>query len=139
MSNVELKKILEASADKVWASISAFDGIERYLPAVRSSSVQGQGVGCLRTCTLTDGVVLRERLVAIDPETRTLRYELVEAPFPIEGYVATMEVRELTQGRCEFRWSSKFQVKDGPAAVFEGIFAQAYAAGADGLERLHRG
>ena len=137
MSNVETIKILYASADAVWATISAFHGIERYLPAVRTSSVQGEGVGALRTCVLADGAVLRERLTSLDRSARTLRYELVEAPFPVRAYVATMRVEDLGDGRCALRWGASFEVTEGPAAVFEGIFADAYSAGGDGLGRLH--
>lgn len=139
MTTIETKSTIPAPAATVWRTISAFHGIERWLPPVRASSVEGDGLGALRTCVFHDGGVVRERLIELDDRAWALRYEIVDAgPLPVRGYVATMRVRPLGDDRCELSWSATFEATAGDADALAGMLRGVYAAGAEGLGRITR-
>ncbi len=139
MPSVSVVKSISAPADQVWASIRQFSGIENYLPMIAKSEVEGSGVGAKRTCTTGDGAQLVERLEALDDTKRSLSYSIAEAPMPMDGYYGTMTVRDLGGGKCEVSWSSTFECPDGAADGMEKMLEGIYAAGIDGLEKLHGG
>ncbi len=49
MSKLSIKNKINASADKVFKTLSEFKGVERYTPMVASSAVEGTGPGAKRT------------------------------------------------------------------------------------------
>ena len=61
-----VKKDINAPAEKVWGTLSEFSGIERYLKAITSSTMEGDGVGAVRTSKLQDGRELIETLMSCD-------------------------------------------------------------------------
>lgn len=52
MTFISTKLIIKAPASRVWETLRKFDGVERYLPVVKSSTVKGSGNGAERTCTV---------------------------------------------------------------------------------------
>lgn len=53
-------------------------------------------------------IVLVERLVAPDDEHRTLTYDIVESPFAVRRYVATIRVAPVTDAGTTFvEWSTE--------------------------------
>ena len=56
MASVKVTDRIEASADQVWDLVRDFGGIQRFAPAIESVSVQGEGIGAVRTITLPGGV-----------------------------------------------------------------------------------
>ena len=57
---------IHASADAIWQVISDFGVACRYLAMVDNCSVEGQGIGVLRTLTSADGSTIVERLESLD-------------------------------------------------------------------------
>ena len=55
-------------------------------------------VGAVRRFRLADGGELREQLLSLSDEKRTLTYCLLEAPLPLMGYVATIRLKPVTDG-----------------------------------------
>lgn len=144
MPTVSRKDIVNASADEVWRTLREFKHVESFLPVVASSTVEGSGVGCIRTCNLRDGVFpgitdakTVERLESLDEQTRTLRYSLISGPLPVESYVATMKVRDLGDSRCEVEFSGSFEPKGVPQTELAKMIEQVYSMGLDGLKKLH--
>lgn len=136
MTEIEVTKTLRAPTARIWELISSFHGVERWLPAIKTSTVEGTGPGARRTCTLQDGAELHERLEAVDPASRRLTYAITASPLPITGYTSSMTVRAVDETRCELVWRGSFEVapalQDEMVALLRGI----YESGADGLERL---
>ena len=46
---------IKDSVEKIWNTLSAFDGVERYFPIVTRSEVDGNGPGAKRTCNVSMG------------------------------------------------------------------------------------
>jgi NADPH2:quinone reductase len=118
-----------------------FNAHDRWHPAVASSRMEGSRpvdqVGGVRAFRLKDGAFLRERLIALDDRTRRLTYCILEAPLPLEGYVATLTATPVTDGDRTFvEWESRF---DPPAAeagrLMRLVGEEIYEAGLTALQR----
>jgi len=73
---VAVKHTINAPADKVWATFKSFDYVEKYLPLVQKTEVQGSGVGATRICTvsLPDGSTgkLSEKIESLDESQKII-------------------------------------------------------------------
>jgi len=134
--------VVDAPVDDVWRVLRDFDSHRDWHPAVADSRIEGgrRGwqVGCVRAFTLADGGgFLRERLVALSDLDRRLVYCLLDTPIPLLGYVATIELKPVTDGgRTFWRWSSVFETPAGREAELAALVGDGiYAAGFDGLRR----
>ncbi|UCF91608.1 MAG: SRPBCC family protein [Desulfobacterales bacterium] len=140
MSEVAMKTTIYASADEVWKTVSDFNGLPKFVAAIVKSTMEGSGVGAIRTLSLKDGgPPVIEKLEHMDPQARILKYSIVESPLPLEKYLATVEVRELDPKRCEVKWSSTFEPKGVPEAAAQKIVQGVYTAGFEGLKKLYGG
>lgn len=138
MTEARVKKTINAPTEKVWKTIRDFDGIDRYLGAVKSCTVEGSGEGAKRTCVLQDGVKINERLESLDEEKRTLSYSIIDTdpPMPFTGYVGTVKVSDTGGDRTEVDWSGTFEVKGADEAEMVAMTEGLYGAAIDGLEKL---
>lgn len=139
MVDVSMSTIINASADEVWKIISNFNGLGKYLSLITKSTMEGSGVGALRTLTLQDGGQVIERLESLDKHARTLSYKILISPLPVDGYVSTMKVKDLGNNRCEVEWSSTFKPKGTPDADVKKLIEGIYSMGFDELKKLHGG
>ena len=140
MASVSMSTIINASAEKVWQTVSDFNGLGKFVAAVTKSSMEGSGVGALRTLTLPDGAEIVEKLESFEEQTKELKYLIVvSGPFPVEGYIATMKVKELGENRCEFQWSSTFEPKGASEEEAKKAIEDVYSMGFEGLKKLYGG
>jgi polyketide cyclase/dehydrase/lipid transport protein len=86
MPRILVSSVVDAPAEKVWATIRRFDAVAEWLPFVKSSPIEDGGdptrVGCIRVLTQTDGEVFREILVALSDAQRFYSYTLPAHQFP---------------------------------------------------------
>lgn len=137
MVNVSMTTTINASAEEVWKTISDFNGLPKFVAAATKSTMEGSGVGALRTLTLPDGAQIVEKLESLDEQAMTLRYSIVSGPLPVEGYVSTMKVKELAENLCEFGWSSTFETKGVQEKEAKETIEAIYFMGFDGLKKLY--
>ena len=138
MAKVSMNTNLNASAEEVWKTISDFNGLPKFVDAIVDSTIEGSGVGAVRTLKLQDGgPPIVEKLESQDDQTRSLSYSIVESPLPLDRYLATVEVRDLGEGRCEVVWSSSFEPKGAPEEEAKKIVKGVYSAGFEGLKKLY--
>ncbi len=114
MAEVCVTKIVRAPAARVWAMVSEWGGTHKWIPGVGPVSVDGAGVGSVRSADLDPATGfpgrIAERLEAFDAAAMTYRYRVVgTSPIPIEDYVAEMSVRDLGGGASEVTWRSTWQ------------------------------
>ena len=57
---------IHVPADAIWQVISDFGAACQYITMVVNCTVEGEGVGALRTLTSADGSVIVERLETLD-------------------------------------------------------------------------
>jgi hypothetical protein len=115
MPRVFVSSVVDAPAQKIWATIRRFDAAADWLPFVKSSPIEDGGdptrVGCVRVVTQTDGEVFREVLVALSDEERFYSYTFVGSPVPVRNHLTTLGVLPITDGdRSYVQWSSRFEI-----------------------------
>jgi len=132
--NVSEKTTINSPAENVWKTLSALDGVEKYLPVVKSSKIQGSGSGLQRTCQIQFGEekgTLVEKIEKVDDQNKTLQISMLEAPAPFEGVRINMQVKPIDDKTSEFSvWS---EVSDKQSQPMQQIFLMM----AQGLKQLH--
>ncbi len=71
--NISEKKKINSQEENVWKSLSALDGVEKYLPVVKGSKIQGSGSGAQRTCQVQFGEqkgTLVEKIEKVDDQNK---------------------------------------------------------------------
>ncbi|WP_030622713.1 SRPBCC family protein [Streptomyces sclerotialus] len=135
MASTSVSRVLPASPQKVWDLIGGFDALPDWLPYIpESTPLQG---GRVRKLTNPDGDVIVERLVGFNEAERHYTYAIVEAPFPVTGYLSTLRVHPV-DGRddlAEVQWSGRFTPNGVGDTEAEELFTGIYADGLDALSQ----
>ncbi|WP_405669712.1 SRPBCC family protein [Streptomyces sp. NBC_01527] len=135
MASTSVSRVVPASPERVWQLIGGFDSLPDWLPYIaESTALEG---GRVRRLANPDGEAIVERLVDFDETERHYSYAILEAPFPVVGYISTLRVHEVPGRKdvAEVQWSGRFTPhgtsEDEAVALFTGIYR-------DGLDALHR-
>src|SRR5215813_13860094 len=135
---VDQKKQARASAsvdipalpDQLWQLIGGFGSLPDWQPNISRSELSDGGR--VRHLANHEGVVIVERLESFDDSGRSYSYSILEAPFPVTGYLSTLRVLPNESG-SRVEWSGTFTPKgvtDAEASrLVQGIFE-------DGLKAL---
>ena len=138
MSEAKVVKTIKASADAVWEQLSNFGGIKPG-GAIETVSVQGEGVGMVRTMNLSTGRVV-ERLDRHDSSNRTFTYAMIneDSPLPFSDYSATVVITDNGDGSSTVSWTGTFEPRGVDEAqainVATGIYAGAIKGARMALE-----
>ncbi len=131
------KKIeIPAAADQVWNLLADFGGIAKWWPEGMLDKVEceGEGIGTVRHMHTLIGMVLSERLDALDRAARTIHLSIIAGlPFGIEDYAAVGRVVPTGDDACRLDWRGTYKIPDAAGeadarAVIEGAY-EAQAAG----------
>ena len=136
MTYTEHMATLNVASKDLWATLSQFSGIHDWHPMIASSTIEGEGVGATRTCTMPDGGELIETLLAVDEENMKMTYNITSSPLPVSGYEGTMAVKDLGDGTSELHWSSVFAVPDEAKEEILATMDMVYKTGFEGLEKM---
>jgi|tagenome__1003787_1003787.scaffolds.fasta_scaffold20265410_2 hypothetical protein len=130
--------VLPVSAERVWETIRDFASIPEWHPGITSGELENGGagdqVGAVRRLTGPGGEIFRERLLALDDTARSYTYELIESPFPIRSYEATLRVTPVTDTGYAFaEWTATYDADAEDEAQLtktfsRGVFATGLAA-----------
>ncbi|MFE4500996.1 SRPBCC family protein [Rhodococcus sp. NPDC056743] len=103
MASVQKEIIIDADPAEVWAVISDFtDGPVRMAPGfVTDSRLDEPDV---RIATFADGTIARERLIALDDQSRRLAYSVIGDTMAPTHDNASMQVFAHSDGRSRFVW-----------------------------------
>jgi len=138
MTKVSATTDLAVPAQTVWDVIGGFNAVPDWHPAVAKSETTEESGAKVRTLTLVGGAgKIVERLESVDPGERTYTYSILSGPLPVANYVASIRVREKSNGQgCTIEWSSEFEAagasEGDAAAAVRGI----YEAGFENLKRM---
>jgi uncharacterized protein YndB with AHSA1/START domain len=138
MPRVYVSSVIEAPAARVWERVRDFNGLPRWVPAVRESRIENgepaDRVGCVRDFRLQNGDRLREQLLGLSDHEYFCTYSILESPMPLTNYVATLRLTPVTDGDRTFaEWSAEFDcaadVADGLVGnIGQNVFLAAFAA-----------
>ena len=144
MANVSVTKSVKASAAKVWTMVSEWGGTHKWIPGVGPVSVEGSGVGSVRSADLDPATGfpgrISERLDSFSEQDMIFTYRVIgESPIPISDYVATMKVIEPETNRCEVTWSCTWNASGDISeadliTAFEGLYEMALSNVCTALE-----
>jgi hypothetical protein len=126
---------VHAPVDVVWHVISDFGAADRYLPGVIACSVEGSGVGALRTLTHADGSQTVERLEEWDGGTYTLSYTQLSGT-PFHNLLTKISVGEIASDHCEVTFWATLQPDGEPTGDQLETLAESLESNARGLLRL---
>ncbi|MGJ5816755.1 SRPBCC family protein [Paludibaculum fermentans] len=118
--------------DEVWRLIGGFGSLPDWLPYIPSSELS-EG-GRVRHLANPHGEAIVEQLEAYDNHSRSYTYSILQAPFPVTGYLSTIRVKtEPASPGSLVEWAGKFTPRgvsdDEAARLFQGIYE-------DGLRAL---
>ena len=120
---------IDADPDRVWAVAGDPATISEWLPAIATSSVDGEQ----RSCTTVDGADLHERIVERSDDDRFYVYEITDSPMPLASYRSRLSV-DGHAGHSHVTWTADFEPAEGrDAGELEATFSQIYR---DGLESV---
>lgn len=145
MIKVMRSAVIDAPIDDVWAVLRDFNSHHAWHPAVGESNIENNEpadqVGCVRNFYLKDGNQIREQLLTLSDADYVSTYCIVDATLPMRRYVATVQLRPVTDGaRTFWHWESSFDVPPGREREFERLVGDGvYQAGFDGLRAYLRG
>ncbi len=127
MTQATCTVVIHVPADAIWQVISDLGAAGRYLAGVVDCTVEGEGVGALRTLTSADGGAIVERLETLDAASQRLSYALL-TDTPFRNCLTTMAVRDLGSNEAELAWTATFQPDGLPASeavdLLEGALAE---------------
>ena len=123
MATIHIERLIEAPADFVWDRLRDFGALHtRTAPGfILDTVVEGD----VRTVTFDSGLVLRERLIAIDDEHRRIVYSILADLF--EHHSASNAVVPEGEDRCRFVWVVDFMPDEPKDRIIEMMNAGADA------------
>jgi hypothetical protein len=128
MSEVKVNETVAAPAAKVWELLGDFGGITKWGgPMLESCSVEGSGVGAVRTIGLAGGGSIQERCEAYDAAQRSLTYSIIgTSPLPLRDYLSTCRVVETGPNACRVEWEGRFEPNGTAEEQAQGIVRSVY-------------
>src|SRR5262245_28279156 len=142
MIRVVRSTVIDAPIERVWAIVRDFNSHAAWHPIVAESAIENgepsDQVGCVRSFRLQDGNHVREQLLTLSDRDHVSTYCILEASLPMRRYVATVELRPVTDGNRTFwHWQSTFDAPRGrERELADLVGAGVYERGFDGL-RAH--
>ncbi len=139
MGQVSVKVSIPEAADKVWQTLRDFGRINTWAPGITGLSLKGEGVGAVRTLTYQDGSQVVERLESLNDASRNLSYTILKSTLPVEGYVASLTVRDLGAAGSEVEWFSTFGAKGAAEQDVSRMLEVGYRKALSGLQKSLKG
>ncbi|MDH3610391.1 MAG: SRPBCC family protein [Nitrosopumilus sp.] len=126
---------INANSEKIWNTLRSFDKVERYMPIVTKTTVEGIGQGAKRICDVnmgTQSFKIQETLEVVDDPNHSLIVSIDDGPIQMRGMKFTFKVKKLEEKGSEVTISTN--VENPMAAAFsDSIFALM----GTGLKKLH--
>jgi len=113
MTRVFTSAVINAHIDKVWMKIRDFNAMPNWHPGIANSYIENgepsDKVGCIRNFNLKEGGNIREKLLVLSDLDYLFSYSILESPMPLTNYVATVQLKPITDGdRTYAEWTAIF-------------------------------
>lgn len=142
MIQVSVKDTINSPAEEIWKTVGAIGNVEQYIPVIKSSTLQGSGLGAKRTCVMINEKgeemgKLEEEVIKFDNNAKTYSYIITSGPLPVENYVGTVKVNDLGNNTCELEWSSQCEVKGMDEQEISNMLHGVYSSILNELKKSH--
>ena len=135
------KFTINAQADKVWDTLKSFDYVEKYLPLVQKTEVEGNGVGATRICTIAqpDGSTgkLSEKIESLDESQKTISISIADGVLPATNAMVTTKVNAVDGNKTELGLSWTAEPKGVSEDDLRNSILPIFKMLSEGLEKLH--
>jgi NADPH:quinone reductase len=142
MIRVTRSTVINAPIDRVWSVLRDFNSHTAWHPVVAESAIEGDEpsdrVGCVRRFRLQDGARIREQLLSLSDRDYRITYCILNADIPLERYVATVQLKPVTDGDGTFwHWQSTFRAPRGREQELADMVGNGvYEAGFAGVAKM---
>jgi hypothetical protein len=138
MTNVKVSEPIAAPAAKVWELLGDFGGVAKWGGGMLvSCTVEGSGVGAVRTIGIAGGASIQERCEGYDAAGRALSYSIVgDSPIPIRNYLSTCRVVETGPKQCRVDWEGRFEPAGVPEEQAQGLVRSIYTGAIEAVRKL---
>jgi hypothetical protein len=137
MTKIFVSAVIDAPIGAVWARMRDFNGLPDWHPRFSRSHIEdglrSDTIGCIRNFDIVGGAgTIRERLLTLSDSEHTMTYTILDAPLPVENYIATLKLYPITvDDQTLGTWSAEFKVvrgreEDVVDAVANGTFGKAF-------------
>ncbi|NQZ89415.1 MAG: SRPBCC family protein [Colwellia sp.] len=124
---VQVQEELPFDVNNVWLLLRDFGNIKAWATG-NVVKIEGSGVGMIRHIAFDlDKVV--ERCEAHDDDNMTFTYRLLESPWPMSNYVATVILTSAGPGKTLIEWSSNYQAEPEKAEAVRNLIESTYRIG----------
>jgi hypothetical protein len=104
MATIHKEITVEVTPETAWLALRRVgDAHELFTPVL----VDGRLAGDTRTVRFANGMVVRERILAIDDDQRRVAYTVLDGP-GIAYHHASMQIENAGPGRSRFVWITDF-------------------------------
>lgn len=135
------KYTINAQADKVWNTIKSYDYVEKYLPLVQKTEVEGSGVGATRICTIAqpDGSTgkISEKIESLDESQKTISISIADGVLPATNVISTTKVNALDGNKTELDLTWNAEPKGISEEDLRNTMLPIFKMLSEGLEKLH--
>jgi uncharacterized protein YndB with AHSA1/START domain len=141
MSKVHVSTVINAPIERVWRTVSDFNGLPAWMPGMKDSMIEnGKGateIGAVRRLGMAGtSDKLRERLEELMPQDYRITYSVLEGPLPVRKIVTTMQLRPITDVYGTLgEWSSQFETEPGREEEGAQFMTRVFGAGFRALKK----
>lgn len=124
---VQVQEEIATNATNVWQLIRDFGDISAWATG-KVVKIQGAGIGMIRHIAFNlDKVV--ERCEAYDETQMSFAYRLLESPWPISDYVATVTLTAAGPDKTLIEWSASYQAVPEQTEAARDLIENTYRKG----------
>jgi uncharacterized protein YndB with AHSA1/START domain len=141
MPKVHVSTVIGAPIERVWRTVSDFNGLAEWMPGMKDSVIEdgkpANAVGAVRRLSMVGtSDKLRERLEVLSPQEYRISYSVLEGPLPVTKIVTTMHLRPITDSYGTLgEWSSEFETEPGKEEQGVQFMARVFGAGFRALKK----
>jgi uncharacterized protein YndB with AHSA1/START domain len=141
MPKVNVSTVINAPIERVWRTVSDFNGLAEWMPGMKESVIEGgtapTEIGAVRCLTMAGSKdKLRERLEVLSPQEYRITYSVLEGPLPVKKIVTSMQLRPITDIYGTLgEWSSQFETEAGREEEGMQFMSRVFGAGFRALKK----
>jgi len=126
MKSIEERFALQAPIDEVWNILSDISRCD-WLPTVNHVEVEGD----CRVFEMEGMGKIKEKIIEINHENKTLKYSAIETRTPIDHHLACMQLNAIDDTSTELLWSTEIEPEIFAEAIRQGMLVSA-----EGLKKV---
>tara|TARA_B100000900_G_scaffold242530_1_gene206237 strand:- start:1248 stop:1640 length:393 start_codon:yes stop_codon:yes gene_type:complete len=126
MKSIEERLVLHAPINEVWDILSDISRCD-WLPTVNHVEVEGD----CRVFEMEGMGKIKEKVIEINHQNKTLKYSAIETRTPIDHHLACMQLNAINDISTELIWSTKIEPEIFAEAIRQGMLISA-----EGLKKV---